>query len=93
MSDDSRIVTPEIRGDEIDSTMRPQALDEFVGQAQARARRARAAHRSDGGGMACEEWDGIDIATGCHGAMAGLRRKDGADAARQRFSACGMPRT
>ncbi|WP_417687023.1 Holliday junction branch migration DNA helicase RuvB [Roseibium sp.] len=37
MSDDTRIVTPEIRGDEIDSTMRPQALDDFVGQAQARA--------------------------------------------------------
>ena len=37
MSDDSRIVTPEIRGDEIDSTMRPQVLDDFVGQAQARA--------------------------------------------------------
>lgn len=37
MSDDSRIVTPEIRGDEIDSTMRPQVLDEFVGQAKARA--------------------------------------------------------
>lgn len=37
MSDDSRIVTPDIRGDEIDSTMRPQVLDDFVGQAQARA--------------------------------------------------------
>ncbi|GGB32822.1 Holliday junction ATP-dependent DNA helicase RuvB [Roseibium aquae] len=37
MSDDARLVTPEIRGDEIDSTMRPQALDDFVGQAQARA--------------------------------------------------------
>lgn len=37
MSDDQRIVTPEIRGDEIDSTMRPQVLDDFVGQAQARA--------------------------------------------------------
>jgi energy-coupling factor transporter ATP-binding protein EcfA2 len=37
MSDDQRIVSPEIRGDEIDSTMRPQALDDFVGQAQARA--------------------------------------------------------
>ena len=37
MSDDTRIVTPEIRGDEIDSTMRPQVLDDFVGQAQARA--------------------------------------------------------
>lgn len=37
MSDDSRIVTPEIRGDEIDSTMRPQVLADFVGQAQARA--------------------------------------------------------
>ena len=37
MSDDSRIVTPEIRGDEIDSSMRPQVLDDFVGQAQARA--------------------------------------------------------
>lgn len=37
MSEESRIVTPEIRGDEIDSTMRPQVLDDFVGQAQARA--------------------------------------------------------
>ncbi|WP_153771928.1 Holliday junction branch migration DNA helicase RuvB [Labrenzia sp. CE80] len=37
MSDDQRLVTPEIRGDEIDGTMRPQALDDFVGQAQARA--------------------------------------------------------
>jgi len=37
MSEDSRIVTPEIRGDEIDATMRPQVLDDFVGQAQARA--------------------------------------------------------
>lgn len=37
MSDDQRLVTPEIRGDEIDSTMRPQVLDDFVGQAQARA--------------------------------------------------------
>jgi Holliday junction DNA helicase RuvB len=32
-----RIVTPETRGDEIDTTMRPQVLDDFVGQAQARA--------------------------------------------------------
>ncbi len=32
-----RLVTPEIRGDEIDTTMRPQTLDDFVGQAQARA--------------------------------------------------------
>ncbi|SHM42477.1 Holliday junction branch migration DNA helicase RuvB [Roseibium suaedae] len=37
MSDETRLVSPEIRGDEIDTTMRPQALDEFVGQAQARA--------------------------------------------------------
>ncbi|MBO0346915.1 Holliday junction branch migration DNA helicase RuvB [Roseibium limicola] len=37
MSDEERIVSPEVRGDEIDTTMRPQALDEFVGQAQARA--------------------------------------------------------
>jgi len=38
MSDpEGRIVSPETRGDEIDTTMRPQALDEFVGQAQARA--------------------------------------------------------
>ncbi|ADZ69347.1 Holliday junction branch migration DNA helicase RuvB [Polymorphum gilvum] len=37
MDDNQRIVTPQIRGDEIDTTMRPQALDEFVGQAQARA--------------------------------------------------------
>lgn len=33
---EERLVTPEIRGDEIDSGMRPQTLDEFTGQAQAR---------------------------------------------------------
>lgn len=33
---DQRIVTPEIRGDEIDSGMRPQTLDDFTGQRQAR---------------------------------------------------------
>ncbi len=32
-----RIVSAQVRGDEIDTTMRPQALDEFVGQAQARS--------------------------------------------------------
>ncbi|KND19751.1 ATP-dependent DNA helicase RuvB [Pannonibacter phragmitetus] len=37
MEKTERLVTPEIRGDEIDTTMRPQALDDFVGQAQARA--------------------------------------------------------
>ncbi|NBN65245.1 Holliday junction branch migration DNA helicase RuvB [Microvirga tunisiensis] len=37
MEDSERLVTPQIRGDEIDTTMRPQSLDEFVGQAQARA--------------------------------------------------------
>lgn len=38
MSEDGdRLVTPEVRGDEIDTTMRPQVLDDFVGQAQARA--------------------------------------------------------
>ena len=34
---DPRLVTSEVRGDEIDTTMRPQVLDDFVGQAQARA--------------------------------------------------------
>ncbi len=33
---EDRLVTPEIRGDEIDSGMRPQTLDDFTGQAQAR---------------------------------------------------------
>ncbi|MBC2861072.1 MULTISPECIES: Holliday junction branch migration DNA helicase RuvB [Stappia] len=38
MSEDAgRLVSPELRGDEIDTTMRPQVLDDFVGQAQARA--------------------------------------------------------
>ncbi len=32
-----RLVAPEIRGDEIDTSLRPQILDDFVGQAQARA--------------------------------------------------------
>ncbi|KZK85895.1 Holliday junction ATP-dependent DNA helicase RuvB [Pseudovibrio sp. W64] len=33
---EDRLVTPEIRGDEIDSGTRPQTLDDFTGQAQAR---------------------------------------------------------
>ncbi|MDD7911913.1 Holliday junction branch migration DNA helicase RuvB [Pseudovibrio exalbescens] len=36
MDGEERIVTPEIRGDEIDSGMRPQTLDDFTGQKQAR---------------------------------------------------------
>jgi Holliday junction DNA helicase RuvB len=34
---DSRIITPEKRGEDLDTTLRPQRLDEFVGQAAARA--------------------------------------------------------
>ncbi|MCA1298222.1 Holliday junction branch migration DNA helicase RuvB [Stappia indica] len=37
MDDSDRLVSPGVRGDEIDTTMRPQQLDDFVGQAQARA--------------------------------------------------------
>jgi Holliday junction DNA helicase RuvB len=32
-----RLITPEKRGEDADQTLRPQTLDEFVGQAQARA--------------------------------------------------------
>ncbi|WP_185983325.1 Holliday junction branch migration DNA helicase RuvB [Aureimonas mangrovi] len=34
---ESRIITPEKHGQDIDATLRPQRLDDFVGQAQARA--------------------------------------------------------
>ncbi|WP_263625530.1 Holliday junction branch migration DNA helicase RuvB [Stappia indica] len=37
IDDSDRLVSPGVRGDEIDTTMRPQQLDDFVGQAQARA--------------------------------------------------------
>jgi Holliday junction DNA helicase RuvB len=37
MSDPSRILTGDKRGEDPDSTLRPQTLDEFVGQAAARA--------------------------------------------------------
>ncbi|MXN65393.1 Holliday junction branch migration DNA helicase RuvB [Stappia sp. GBMRC 2046] len=37
MTGEERLVSPEIRGDEIDTSMRPQALDEFIGQKLARA--------------------------------------------------------
>ncbi|MBA4612289.1 Holliday junction branch migration DNA helicase RuvB [Stappia taiwanensis] len=37
MDDSDRLVSSAVRGDEIDTTMRPQQLDDFVGQAQARA--------------------------------------------------------
>jgi holliday junction DNA helicase RuvB len=32
-----RLITPEKRGEDVDTTLRPQALDDFVGQAAARA--------------------------------------------------------
>ncbi|MDY8111018.1 Holliday junction branch migration DNA helicase RuvB [Fulvimarina sp. 2208YS6-2-32] len=37
MSDASRLIAPDKRGEDLDTTLRPQALDDFVGQAQARA--------------------------------------------------------
>ncbi len=36
MSED-RLISPEIRGEDADAAMRPQVLDDFIGQAQARA--------------------------------------------------------
>ncbi len=32
-----RFVSPEKRGEDVDQTLRPQSLDEFIGQAAARA--------------------------------------------------------
>ncbi len=37
MSDETRLITPEKRGEDLDTTLRPQSLDEFTGQAEARA--------------------------------------------------------
>jgi len=37
MSDAQRIISAEQRGEDVDATMRPQTIDEFVGQAAARA--------------------------------------------------------
>ncbi|MDF1599484.1 Holliday junction branch migration DNA helicase RuvB [Mesorhizobium sp. YIM 152430] len=37
MSTAPRLITPEKRGEDVDTTLRPQALDDFVGQAAARA--------------------------------------------------------
>ncbi|MEO4000735.1 Holliday junction branch migration DNA helicase RuvB [Mesorhizobium sp. CAU 1732] len=37
MNTDPRLITPEKRGEDVDVTLRPQSLDEFVGQAAARA--------------------------------------------------------
>jgi len=34
---DNRLITPEKRGEDVDATLRPQRLDDFVGQAAARA--------------------------------------------------------
>ncbi|MCB8839267.1 Holliday junction branch migration DNA helicase RuvB [Aurantimonas sp. VKM B-3413] len=37
MSETSRLISPDKRGEDVDATLRPQRLDEFVGQAAARA--------------------------------------------------------
>ncbi|MDX3929144.1 MAG: Holliday junction branch migration DNA helicase RuvB [Shinella sp.] len=37
MSDAARLIMPDKRGEDIDTTLRPQTLDEFTGQAEARA--------------------------------------------------------
>lgn len=37
MSEAARLIAPEKRGEDLDATLRPQSLDEFTGQAEARA--------------------------------------------------------
>tara|TARA_R110002020_G_scaffold154610_7_gene334628 strand:+ start:8582 stop:9622 length:1041 start_codon:yes stop_codon:yes gene_type:complete len=37
MSDADRLITPDKRGEDFDTSLRPQSLDEFTGQAEARA--------------------------------------------------------
>ena len=37
MSDADRLISADKRGEDIDTTMRPQSLDDFTGQAEARA--------------------------------------------------------
>ncbi|WLR91720.1 Holliday junction branch migration DNA helicase RuvB [Shinella zoogloeoides] len=37
MSDDDRLLSPDKRGEDIDTALRPQTLDDFTGQAEARA--------------------------------------------------------
>jgi len=37
MTDAARLIAPEKRGEDLDTTLRPQTLDEFTGQAEARA--------------------------------------------------------
>ena len=37
MSDAARLISPEKRGEDLDTALRPQSLDEFTGQAEARA--------------------------------------------------------
>jgi Holliday junction DNA helicase RuvB len=37
MTDAARLITPEKRGEDLDTTLRPLSLDEFTGQAEARA--------------------------------------------------------
>ena len=37
MSETDRLISPDKRGEDVDATLRPQSLDEFTGQAEARA--------------------------------------------------------
>jgi Holliday junction DNA helicase RuvB len=37
MSDTDRLISPDKRGEDVDATLRPQSLDDFTGQAEARA--------------------------------------------------------
>lgn len=37
MSEPSRLIGAEKRGEDVDTTLRPQSLDDFTGQAEARA--------------------------------------------------------
>ncbi|MDP2733896.1 MAG: AAA family ATPase, partial [Hoeflea sp.] len=37
MSDSGRLIAPDKRGEDVDMNLRPQSLDEFTGQAEARA--------------------------------------------------------
>jgi hypothetical protein len=37
MSETERLISPDKRGEDVDASLRPQSLDEFTGQAEARA--------------------------------------------------------
>ena len=77
MSLSPRLITPEKRGEDAEQTLRPQTLDEFVGQAAVRANLKVFIEAAKGRGEALDDTGALHDDTGSGGARHARGARDG----------------